>query len=139
MNIFLTRMFEMRGGTYGILSYENTLFWTMEKEWVFNRKFDSCVPTGEYELSVHNGKKYKDTWALIGNGVSHTEEPGIPRFACVFHRAMFPRDLAGCIAVAKSISPEGFTIQSEDATMMFLYDLNERSDEVHKLYIYNNL
>jgi len=111
----MTKMFDMRGGRYSILAWEGHLWWVMEREWLFNRANISCVPRDEYTLESHSSQKYPDTWALVGDGVSHLPTKGIPRFACVLHKAVYPRDLQGCLTPCLSISPAGAAIGAQEA------------------------
>ena len=111
----LTRMFELRGGTYGILNYGDSVCWVMEAGWQGNLPYVSCVPTGFYQLRPHNGERYQDTFAILGQTVGHTADDGGTRFACVFHAAAFPSQLQGCFAPAMSIGPAGMAIGSREA------------------------
>ena len=125
MILTMTTMFEMRGGRYSILSSNDSRrWWIMERCWDFNQRNVSCVPRDEYDLVKHNTEKYPHTWCVIGDGVSHWEEPGIPRYACVFHEAISPSDLEGCFAPALSITQFGDTVESEQATKDLLYYLS---------------
>jgi hypothetical protein len=54
-----------------------------------------CVPHGWEPSEL----RYKETWALVGHGVSHQEEPGIPRCAVLFHHGNLDRNTKGCILV----------------------------------------
>lgn len=57
---------------------------------------NSCVPEGLYRLVRHSGKVHHDTWALVGEHVSHYPEPGKARSACVFHGGDTVADTLGC-------------------------------------------
>lgn len=76
---------------------------SLERNWDGNRAGKSCVPAGFYYLEPHHGTKYQDTYALIGEYVSHEEEPGVPRYACVAHNARTGEHLQGCFAVGEEI------------------------------------
>ena len=116
MILTMTHMFDLMGGRYSLLACGDEQWWVMERGWDFNRRNVSCVPRDEYSLVEHDTTKYPGTWAFIGDGVSHWDEPGIPRFACVIHSAVFPSDLQGCFAPAKAIGARGMTIDSRSAT-----------------------
>jgi len=77
---------------------------TCERMWDDNKAGSSCVPEGFYVLEPHNGTKYKNTFALIGETVSHIETPLIPRSACVFHWSAFGKGLQGCVSMSKTIT-----------------------------------
>lgn len=74
-----------------------------ERRWADNEPFVSCVPAGFYVLEPHNGTKYRDTWALIGDTVSHTSEEGVPRSACVLHWASSGKGLQGCVSAGHEL------------------------------------
>ena len=107
MILTMTQMFDVHGGRYSILAHAAWQCWVMEREWKFTRRNVSCVPRDEYLLEPHSTEKYPRTWALLGSGVSHSEIEGVPRYACVLHKAIFPSDLEGCLTLAKSISCYG--------------------------------
>lgn len=60
------------------------------------------VPPGFYLLEPHNGPKFKDTWALIGENVSHQKEEGVARAAVLLHAGNRDEDSRGCILVGLS-------------------------------------
>jgi hypothetical protein len=127
----MTYKFTMLGGQYSILAdHENLRLWVMEPEWHYNRRHVSSIPRDEYVLEEHNGAKYKNTFAVIGDGVGHWESEGKPRYACVFHQAVFPSDLTGCLAPAKSIGPVGQAIGSREATEELLAYLDLREGPI---------
>jgi hypothetical protein len=76
------------------------LIYTMERQWVFNERFVSCVPAGEYKLEWHGSRKYPVSWALVGGTVAHNPSHGSDpnRYAILIHPANWARQLNGCIA-----------------------------------------
>jgi len=115
MILTMTKMFDMKDGRYSILAWEGHSWWVMERSWDFNKPNVSCVPRDEYTLESHSSQKYPNTWAIVGDGVSHLPTEGIPRFACVLHTAVYPMDLQGCLAPARAITSSGHTIDSRVA------------------------
>ena len=115
MILTMTRMFDMRGGRYSILSDGTLTWWVMEREWLLNRRNESCVPRDEYTLEPHRSAKYPDTWAFIGDAVSHYSKAGIPRFACVMHKAIYPSSLEGCFTPCVSIGATGEAVDAPRA------------------------
>lgn len=90
-------------GTFGTLVLGSKTFCTVEREWLNNEKYISCVPAGYYTLEVHNSLKYPDTLALVGATVSHY--PGDKkRYACLFHQANYPEDVSGCVGLGDSLT-----------------------------------
>lgn len=60
---------------------------------------DSCVAEGLYRLEPHSGSKYKNTWALVGEGVAHWATPEDDRETILFHGGDTVADTRGCILV----------------------------------------
>lgn len=89
--------------TWGRLTCGLEMFFTAERAWRYNRRFQSCIPDGSYNLVSHDSDKYPRSWALVGPGVSHVEMPGIARYTCLLHVANWPWELEGCIAPGSSI------------------------------------
>jgi hypothetical protein len=86
-------------GTVGHLKGKGFECWTIERPWVNNEPFKSCVQEGEYGLVPHKSEKYGRTYALVNRdlGVTHQQEPGSKRYACLLHTANYPEDVEGCI------------------------------------------
>lgn len=59
--------------------------------------FYFCTPHGWEEGSP---RRFKRTWALIGDDVSHDPEPGIGHSAVLFHSGVRDEHTMGCILVA---------------------------------------
>ena len=85
--------------TLGRLDIADEEFWTIEKPWLGNVRFKSCIPEGVYQLEPHESQKYGNTYALVNLdlGVTHYEEPNSKRYACLFHAANWAKDVEGCI------------------------------------------
>jgi hypothetical protein len=101
----LVRKFETDGGTFGVLYFNGSeVCKTLEKEWLDNEKFVSCVPVGIYELEKHESDKYGSTVALISDilNVTHQDEEGSERYAILIHGANIPTQLAGCLAMGET-------------------------------------
>lgn len=97
-DLTITRLFEAQGGTFGRLSGRNGLeLYTVERQWLDNKPFVSCVPIGDYTLERHSTDRHRRTWALVGRTVSHFGSDAKPRYACLFHSANLPRQINGCV------------------------------------------
>lgn len=91
--------------------------YTIEPPWNQNKVSKSCLPEGFYECEPHNGRKYKDTWAV--------QVPD--RTVCVFHVANWARQLKGCIAPGTDIDEVQMMVtNSADAMEILREDLPER-------------
>lgn len=74
---------------------------TMEPGW--NDKEFPHIDAGEYQLEPHSGPAFKDTWALVGPGVSHYKTPGVLRSAILLHAGNLDEETKGCILVGLGI------------------------------------
>ncbi len=106
-----------------------------ERAWNGNKRGESCVPTGFYVLEPHNGTKYRDTWALIGETVSHLPTPGIARSACVLHWASSGAGLAGCVSGGHELEVTGKAAALEGRAIGQLIELLNQRDGPHYLTI----
>lgn len=61
------------------------------------------IPPGMYELRPHDGPKFKNTWAVVGNGITHQPAKGAIRSAILFHAGNLDDATKGCILVGLSI------------------------------------
>ena len=104
--LLLERFGHEPGATWGRLTLpaDGGVFFMVEPPWVYNRRGESCIPCGTYQLERHDSKRHPHSWALVGPGVSHFEEPQVDRFACLWHSANYPSELKGCGAPGSRIS-----------------------------------
>lgn len=78
-------------GTFGVLLKDGIpLCVTLEDPNNSNKQGVSCIPTGTYEVSKHNGYKYQNVW--IVENVPNRE-------AILIHNGNTIKDTQGCILV----------------------------------------
>lgn len=121
MRLHLHRILQTADVTLGQLVVGNYAFATLEDPWKGNAKNVSCVPCGFYALERHNGHSFKNTWALVGETVSHFAEDGVQRSAIVLHGGDDPGDTQGCILVGMEFN--GLTLDGSAEAMRKLRDL----------------
>lgn len=106
-------------GTPGYLQYDNQKFPSIEREWLDNKAFLSCIPLGRYHLEPYSSTKYPNHYALVNVGLSvYAKQEDIPegtegRYAILIHVANTADQLAGCIAIGLDrayIKPNGHSI-----------------------------
>lgn len=129
-------------GTFGILRTHNDMdlafsCLTVERPWLDNKPMISCVPAGDYALEPHDSRRFSNTFALIGETVSHWPEEGVRRSACLVHAANHWQQVNGCIALGAT---HGFVdgqwaILNSRATVGEWLDLLHSVDESHTLSI----
>ena len=95
---------EMTLGTLWIEGDPANRVFTLERPWRDNLPRVSCVPDGEYVLVPHSSEKFPDTWALVGETVSHYGDPSKARSAILIHPANDVAELQGCIAPGTHIT-----------------------------------
>lgn len=89
--------------TLGKLTFDTFECYTIERPWLDNKKFYSCIPTGKYELTKFNSPKFGKVYAVIGNGICITEAINCERYYILIHPANVVSELQGCIAIGDSI------------------------------------
>ena len=88
-------------GTFGAWYDDSGAFicHSMERPWLNNSPFTSCVPEGTYGLEPYHSSKFGDTYALVnhdlGVGILEGESD---RYAILIHSANWVEQLQGCIA-----------------------------------------
>ena len=97
--------------TRAVIEYDKPIV-SMEAPWKDNKAHVSCIPTGQYSLQPHDLEPWRDTFALVGKGVSRFKHPACPLHACVIHPAGRPERLSGCIAFGLEYSPGSFPVSS---------------------------
>lgn len=96
MKLVLSRFYSDDKDTLGILTIEGVkdpVFYTMERPWLDNQPFASCIPRGVYKVRTHHSRKfvsYPDVWQVMD--VSN-------RAAILLHVANWSEQLEGCIAI----------------------------------------
>jgi len=88
--MILTRFASLPTGTIGRLEIpDGPTLYTIERPWLDNRPWISCIPLGEYPLE----------WDTTGRvrGVPRLRDTG-PRTQINIHTANHPTELQGCIA-----------------------------------------
>ena len=98
MNIVLERHSYSPAGTFGRLFVGDKVFHTVEREWLGNKTYDSCIPEGVYDVTPYSSEKYPNVWEL-------QNVPG--RSKILIHVANNPRDVQGCIGLGMSFYGTG--------------------------------
>lgn len=121
------------------------IFHTIERPWIpadylGGKRFESCVPDGEYRLLPHQRDDNQFTYALENRGCGvFLEDQGDCRFAILMHPGNYVRDVVGCIAVGlgRGCDPSGAFVTSSRTAFMELYNAAPPIVE-HDLLIRNN-
>lgn len=87
------------GGTFGGMMVEGVQLFTVERPWLCNRPYVSCIPEGKYQCWPRR---------FYRGGYPAVEVGGVPgRTHILFHRANVPEDVAGCIGVGSRLGVLG--------------------------------
>lgn len=92
MHLTLKRGFDDGHATLGMLHVPglDEPIYTLEEPWRDNQRNISCIPTGLYRCTPHNGTKFKNVWRL---------ESVPDRTAILIHAGNTVDDIEGCILV----------------------------------------
>lgn len=93
--------------TMGRLYVGDTTLWTIERPWMDNKPFESCIPTGTYKVVPYSSAKYPHVW----------EVTGVPeRSKILIHVANYAHDVQGCIGVGMTKAKGAWSVSnSRDA------------------------
>jgi hypothetical protein len=92
--------FPVPGGTLSTVETYGFSCLGVEREWLGNKPFVSCIPEGEYSLEYDQFNKWGKRFCFIGETVAKFS--GSIRTACLIHPANLPSQLAGCLALGKA-------------------------------------
>lgn len=73
----------------GRLLFAGQSVYTIERPWLLNKPFESCIPEGDYSLNPYSSTRYPNVWQVAN-------VPG--RTHILIHAANYAHQLAGCIA-----------------------------------------
>lgn len=98
--ILINRYASTRNGTQSNVSVAgNEQSWHgLERPWLDNLPFESCIPTGTYALLSWESPRYGECYIFVGGRVS-IDEGRAERYACLIHPANYTRQLQGCMAL----------------------------------------
>lgn len=133
--MILRRFRSDKDGTFGTLEIGDKVFFTVEKPWLDNKPFESCIPDGDYELIPH-GEYGKDgkVLAIVGGTVSHFKDSEHERYACLIHTANYPKDVVGCIGLGQDYIADKNMVTSSRKSIADFYSM-VNPDTIHKLTI----
>ena len=88
-------------GTYGELKLGDRLYKTVEKEWLDNKGFVSCVPDGLYTLSPYDSPTKGNVYILENHANNVYKFDTNHRYGILIHIANFPHEVEGCIGIGR--------------------------------------
>lgn len=97
----LERQEHTHNSTIGSFYYNGEFIcYSLELPWRDNKRGQSCVEPGLYELAHHLWKGKEPTFCLINEdkGVTHYDNADSKRSTILLHPANYPTEINGCIA-----------------------------------------
>lgn len=88
INVDLERLVSDARGTLGVMTLDNKKFYTLERPWVDNIPYLSCIPKGSYTCRLIISGKFGKVYQV-------DNVPG--RTAVLIHMGNFIRNTLGCI------------------------------------------
>lgn len=94
--------------TLGKLSFDGVhLCYTVEKPWLSNEKFKSCVPPGVYDIiPIKKHHKFGNCWYLSNKNLGVSLNSDTIRTEIFIHIANYPHNVVGCIGPGLTLHPE---------------------------------
>jgi len=115
-------------GTFGVLDIISDKLYTIERPWVNNEPFKSCIPEGLYTC---NGEAYYNK-----GGYKAIEVEDVPgRSNILFHKANTMTDVEGCIGVGLSLGIVNNQWAVTSSMVAFSRLMDEFDGRVFQLYI----
>lgn len=108
--------------TLGRLILDSTILYTIERPWLDNTPFQSCIPEGTYPVRKYSSQKYPDVWEICD----------VPeRSHILIHAANYAKDVQGCIGVGMELASNAWWVKSSRNAIKILrmklpdeFDLN---------------
>ena len=122
MNIVVERLCYHPKGVLGRFHIKDQEFYTIERAWVNNEPYISCIPEGNYIALPYSSEKYPDTFEVM-------EVPN--RTKILFcHKGNYPHNVQGCFALGLSVWDDRIAVQSSKAAMEKFRELTKGVEEI---------
>jgi len=117
-------------GTFGVLKVNELTLHTVERPWLNNEPFKSCIPEGLYRLIPFTRSNGTEVYALIGDDVSLLQSPNAKRYAILIHAGNYVTDVVGCIAPGLT-RHESMVTSSRMAMEMFMKEMKTATPSIN--------
>ena len=118
--------------TLGEVFYQGErLFCSVEKPWLSNQPFFSCIPPGTYKIHRHNSKKHPNSFYLMNKnlGVEYSKNKRNIRYGILIHIANFPHEVNGCLGLGMGFMEGKYGVTQSRIAMKKLNDLIRKSEQ----------
>jgi hypothetical protein len=127
--------------TFGVLTFGDFTCYTVERPWLDNAPFVSCIPNGEYYIHSYDSPRFGSTVIIYGGTVSPYSQPEFERSGILIHTANTADELQGCIGLGDSfgeVNGKHAVMNSRRTVNSFLELIN--TNEIYNLTIaYDNV
>lgn len=114
--------------TIGKLFYRGKFVcYTIERPWLNNKKGESCIPAGLYDLEKYDSAKHPDCFSLTCRDLGVGLTSDYHRNYILIHVGNFVKDIEGCIAPGLDLHPSTWGVANSKKAM-----------EKLKILIFNN-
>ena len=123
MDIELERFCYHPEGVLGKFILGESVVYTIERPWLNNVPYLSCIPEGEYKALPYSSEKYPDTYEV-------KDVPG--RSKILFcHIGNFPEDVQGCFALGRELWDDRIAVRDSGSAMRRFRELLEGVEQIN--------
>lgn len=117
--VILKRFAYLPSGTLGMIKCGEQKFWTVERPWLDNMAFKSCIPEGEYVMTRRVSPKFGETW--------HIKD--VPeRSHILIHAGNYPNDFHGCVGLGTKLLDDRVAVANSRVAVNKFEDLLGKDD-----------
>ena len=108
IDIILKRFCYHPQGTLGVIDFAGERFYTVERPWIDNKPYVSCIPTGTYMMRRRESPRFGETWHVLD-----VED----RTHILIHAENFPNDVQGCIGLGTKLMNDRIAVSNSRAAI----------------------
>lgn len=126
----LDRIGKLPNCTIGVLTYKDILkLYTIERPWLNNEPFKSCVSCGLYSLKSHNSASHLNSFYLENENLGVSLNGITIRTAILIHIANYVKDVVGCIGVGTELMQSRWGVSNSKVAMGLLNEVVNSKDD----------
>jgi len=105
-------------GTLGVMHLPDCdqPLYSVERPWLDNEPWKSCIPEGEYDLEWRKSPKFGWCYEVLDV---------INRTNILIHAANYPKNVSGCIGLGMGLLGDRIAVSKSRDAMGFFHDLTE--------------
>lgn len=135
MILHLNRYESTSDGTFGKMTVGDLVLHTVERPWLNNKPFESCIPAGAYRLEPFRRANGDEVYVLLNEdeGITRFQEPKSKRYTILIHAGNWMTDVVGCIApgIKRSVSNDKPMVTSSRTAMKEMMARMKYHDDNH--------